>query len=204
MSINLLDGLEPGSEPADYEASIIASRLGADLVVAGTANAEATANRMGEDVRSFKASVSLRVIDAGTGEKLTTIREQSMTVSRDPEKAGRNAIADAAYRAGGQLADRIASLWHRASETKDKFTIEIQGKPLLRNLEELRAAIKEQSGASGLRTLEMTATSAVLALDYEGNAQELADGLLMQSFDGFGININDISTQGLSIELIPE
>ncbi|MCF8024667.1 MAG: hypothetical protein K9J79_12215 [Desulfobacteraceae bacterium] len=200
----LFSGLELDAEPADYEASIIANRLGADIVVIGKATAQTTSNRMGEDIRTFKANINLRVVDTDTGEKLTTINEQDITVSRNPEKAGKNALADAAYRAGGQLSDRLVSIWRKASQTADKFIISVKGDSVLTHLEKLRSALKQDPGISGLRTTEMSVKSATLALDYEGTAQELADKLLMQSFTGFGINISDISPEGLSAELIPE
>ncbi len=199
---DLLSGLHIGEEPADYQASIVASRLNADIVVVGKATAEAAANRMGEDVRTFRARVNLRVIDAGTGEKLTTTREQAMNVSQDPDKGAKNALADAAYQAGRQLADRISSLWRNASQTADKFMIRVQGEDILPHLEKLRSALKEQPGISELRTTEMTASQAILAVDYQGTAQELADNLLMQSFERFGVNISEISAEGMSVELI--
>ncbi|MFO7931572.1 MAG: hypothetical protein ACQETG_01930 [Thermodesulfobacteriota bacterium] len=201
-SAKMLKNLEPGAEPADYEASIVARRLGAELVVTGTATAEATANRMGEDIRTFRAGVNLRVIDAETGEKLTTIREQAITVSRDAEKAGRNAMADAAFQAGRKLSDRIASIRLQDSEAAEQLIIRVTGDPVLEHLEKLRNAIKQQSGVSGLHTTDMTARSASLAVDYRGTAQELADDLLTHSFDSFGINIKDISEEELSVELI--
>ncbi|MFW6011108.1 MAG: hypothetical protein ACOC8Q_01205 [Desulfosalsimonas sp.] len=199
-----LKGLDPGAEPSDYEASTIADRLGAQLVIVGTTAAEATANRMGEEVRTFKATVNLRVINAETGEKLTTVMEQAMTVGQDPEKGGKNAIADAAFRAGRQLSDRIVSIWRKDSQAAEKFTIHIKGDPVLAHLEKLRNTLKQQSGLSELRTTEMTARSAILSLQYRGTAQELADNLLIHSFEGFGVNITDLSPQELTIELIPE
>lgn len=198
----LIEGLEPGFEPADYEAALVARRLGAELVIAGTATAGSTANRMGDDVRTFRADINLRVIDAETGEKLTTIREQAMTVSRDAEKAGRNAMADAAFQAGRKLSDRIVSIRRQDSEAAERFIIRVTGDPVLEHLEKLRNTIKQQSGVSGLRTTAMTARSASLEVDYRGNAQELADNLLMHSFESFGINIQEISEEGVSLELI--
>lgn len=201
-SAKMLKNLEPGAEPADYEASIVARRLGAELVVTGTATAEATANRMGEDIRTFRGDINLRVIDAETGEKLTTIREKAITVSRDAQKAGRNAIADAAFQAGRKLSDRIASIRLQDSEAAEQLIIRITGDPVLEHLEKLRNAIKQQSGVSALQTTDMTARSASLSVDYRGTAQELADDLLMHSFESFGINIKDISEKELSVELI--
>ncbi|MFP4453429.1 MAG: hypothetical protein ACLFNW_09595 [Desulfobacterales bacterium] len=201
---NLLEGLKPGAEPAFHEAAIIANRLGADLVLVGTATAESTANRMGEDVRSFKAMVNLRVIDAKTGEKLTTVREQAINMGDDPEKEGKNALADAAYRAGGKISERIVSLLQEGLEPTEKIAIHVKGEPVLAHLEKLRNTLKQQTGVSELRTTEMTAKSAALALEYQGTAQKLADNLLMHSFEGFGVNISDISSGELTVELIPD
>ncbi|MFP4194531.1 MAG: hypothetical protein ACOCY3_02790 [Desulfosalsimonas sp.] len=201
---DVLEEVDAGSEPADHEAAIMAKRLGADLAVVGTAAAEATANRMGEDVRTFKAIVNLRVIDTETGEKLTSVREQAMTVGHDPEKGGKKALADAAFRAGGRLSDRIVSLWREDAESTERFTIHIKGDPLLAHLERLRNTLKQQTGVSELRTTEMTAKSAALSLEYQGTAQELADNILIRSFEDFGVNISDVSPEELTIELIPK
>lgn len=200
--MDLIEDINPDAEPADYEVSLIAGRLGADLVVTGKAEAKTTANSMGEDVRTFRGSVNLRVVDAQTGETLTTVREQSITVSKDQEKGGKNAMADAAYKAGNQLSGRIASIWRKGSEPENELTINIKGEPLLGQLEKLRNTLKQQSGVSELRTTEMTAKSAALVLNFEGSAQELADSLLVQSFDNFGVNISEVSPEGFVVELI--
>jgi hypothetical protein len=49
----------------------------------------------------------------------------------------------------------------------------------------------------------MTSANAVLEMHYTRSAQQLANHLLMQSFDGFGINIMKISPKTMHIELIP-
>lgn len=193
---------ELDAEPPDYQASIIANRLGAELVVVGKAEAEATANQMGENVRTFKAVVNLHVIRAATGERLTTIHKQAMAVARNPARGSKNALADAAYQAGRQLTERIAALWQNMAQAADQFTIRVRGEAILPHLEQLRAALESQPDVSGLQTTEMTPDTATLAVDYKGTTQELANHLLLQSFDGFGINISEISEKRLTVELV--
>lgn len=198
---DLFSGIDPDARPADHEASLLANRLNADIVIVGTAVAEATSNRMGENVRTFKADVDLRVINAGTGKTLTSVRKQALTVGENPDKGGRDALADAAYQAGKHLADRVAPLWRKAEQTSDKFMIRIRGDSVLLHLEDLRSALRDQSGVSGIQTSEMTGNSATLAVDFEGTARELANNLLLQSFERFGINIREISEDGMSVQL---
>ncbi|MFP3980108.1 MAG: hypothetical protein ACLFUY_01840 [Desulfobacterales bacterium] len=198
---DLFSGIDPGARPSDHEASLLANRLNADIVIVGTAVAEATSNRMGENIRTFKADVKLRVINGGTGKTLTTVQKRALTVGEDPDKGGNAALADAAYQAGKNLADRVAPLWRNIEQADDQFMIRVQGDSVLLYLEDLRSALRDQSGVSSIQTSEMTGNSATLAVDFEGTAQELANSLLLQSFDRFGINIREISEDGMSVQL---
>ena len=198
---DLFSGIDPGARAADHEASLLGNRLKADIVIVGTAVAEATANRMGENIRTFKADVNLRVIDAGTGKTLTTVQKQALTAGEDPDKGGKAALADAAYQAGKHLADRVAPLWRNTEQADDQFMIRVQGDSVLLYLEDLRSALREQSGVSGIQTSEMTGNSAVLVVDFDGTARELANSLLVQSFERFGINIREISEDGIFVQL---
>ncbi|MCF8035928.1 MAG: hypothetical protein K9K62_03535 [Desulfobacteraceae bacterium] len=198
---DLFSGIDPGARPSDHEASLLANRLNADIVIVGTAVAEATSNRMGENTRTFKADVELRVIDAGTGKALTTVQKRALTTGEDPDKESKDALADAAYQAGKHLADRVAPLWRNAEQAGDQFMIRVQGDSVLLYLEDLRSALREQSGISGIQTSEMTGNSATLTVDFKGTARELANHLLVQSFDRFGINIREISEDGMSVQL---
>ena len=198
---DLFSGIDPGARPSDHEASLLARRLDADIVIVGTAVAEATANRMGENIRTFKADVNLRVIDAGTGKTLTTVQKRALTAGEDPDKGGKTALADAAYQAGKYLADRVAPLWRNTEQADDQFMIRVQGDSVLLYLEDLRSALRDQSGVSGIQTSEMTGNSATLAVNFDGTARELANHLLVQSFDRFGINIREISEDGMSVQL---
>lgn len=191
------------AEPADYQAALVAGRMGADLVVLGRARVKALENRMGQGVRSFRADIRLNVIDAETGEKLATVTEKALNVSEDPDKGSKNALADAAYAAASQLSEQSVSLWRNIEKRKQTFEIRIRGQRILPYLERLRAAIRQHPGVSDLQTTEMTSANAVLEMHYTRSAQQLANHLLMQSFDGFGINIMKISPKTLQIELIP-
>ena len=49
----------------------------------------------------------------------------------------------------------------------------------------------------------MVSDEATIIVHFEGDAEMLAEALMLQSFDSFGINISDISQNRLRIELIP-
>lgn len=191
-----------GAEPADYQAAMLGRQVDADLVIVGQATAEAMSNRMGDDIRTFRGEARLHVLDTKTGKKLTTIAEHSLNSSEDPQSGSRNALSDASYNAASRLAERVISLWRDASDIEGKFVITVYGQRILPHLERLRSVIRKQPGVLSLGTIEMTSKQAKLAVDYDGTAQELANNLLIQSFEGFGINIMELSTETMDIELI--
>lgn len=192
------------AEPADYQAALVAERMGADLVVLGRARVKALENRMGQGVRTFGADVQLNVIDAENGEKLASVTEKALNVSEDPDKGSKKALADAAYAAASQLSEQTVSLWRNIEKRKQTFQIRLRGQRILPYLERLRAAIRQHPGVSDLQTTEMTSANAVLEMHYTRSAQQLANHLLMQSFDGFAINIMEISPKTMNIEMVPE
>jgi len=202
---DLYIGLEMAAIPPDFEAAMFGKRLGAELVIVGTAVAEPSLNRMGQDIRTIKGSIDLRILKTDTGEILDIVRENAVGFGPDLDSVVNQAFSDAADQAGRQLVAKIGSL----RETPDATTggpliLRVSGENILLHLEKLRRAIMKTKGVATLQTDEMTPNSATLSVAFEGTPQEMADALLMQPYDRFGINIKEITVDGLIIELVPE
>ena len=204
ISENFFDNLDLAGKLSDMEAVQLGKLLNADLVIAGTAIAGESANRMGEDVRSFKGSVIIRAILTDTGEQIASASDMATSVSTDATTGSIYALSDACYRAGSVLVSQILSKWHELQERSGELTIAIKGTDILANLVAFRNSLKNIEGITGQRTLEMTANKAVLAISYQGTTQKLADALLLKTFDDFGINIYEISESRLNIEFVKD
>ncbi len=196
------DGLSLTATPADYEAAIFARRLGAELVVMGTAEANEGEHRIGDDTRTYRGGIHLRVIDTQSGRVLTTLREERVSIGKDPDVAARNAMADAAYQVGIRLAERIETLWTGEETPVGGITISIAGRGILPNLERFRQTVSGLQNIASVRTLRLSTDKATLWVDFRGTPDELADSLLKQSYGPFGINILKISADNLEIEMI--
>ncbi|MGB9498663.1 MAG: hypothetical protein ACKVE4_02720 [Dissulfuribacterales bacterium] len=201
---NFFDNLNLTGKLSDMEAVQLGKLLNADLVIAGTAIASETANRMGEDVKSFNGTVTVRAILTDTGEQIASARNVATSVSTDSSTGSIYALSDASYRAGSELISQILSKWHELQERSGELTIAIKGTDILANLVTFRNSLKNIEGITGQRTLEMTANEAVLAISYQGTTQKLADALLLKIFDDFGINIYKISESRLNIEFVKD
>lgn len=196
-----LQGLSLTATPADYEAAIFARRMGAQLVLLGTAEVTPGENRLGENTETYRGNISLRVIDTQTGRSLTTISQQGVSISKDRYTASSNAMADAAYQAGMQLASRIDSLWMGTEMPAGGITISISGKNILPNLEQFRKTISDIRGIASVRTMQFSVDNATLWVDYRGTPDELVSSLLKQSYGPFGIHITDVAPDNLKIEM---
>lgn len=204
ISENFFNHLKFNAILTDPEAVELGKLLNADLVIAGTAIADKTANRMGDDIKSFKGTVTVRAILTESGEQIASASNMATSVSTDSTTGSIYALSDAYYRAGSELVSQILSKWHELQERSGELTLTIKGTDILADLVGFRNTLKNIEGVTSQRTLEMTANEAALAISYEGSTKKLADALLLKTFDEFGINIYEISESRLNIEFVKE
>jgi hypothetical protein len=78
----------------------------------------------------------------------------------------------------------------------------VEGTGNLANFVKFRRALTGISGVEGIRVKEIKPNETTLIIDYKGKAEELAEALMRQNFENFGINIYEISNQNLKIALV--
>ncbi len=188
----------------DAEVVGMGTHFQAGMVVAGTAVVTEIPNRMGETIRTFNATITIRAIMTDTGETIATLQVSAVATHSDPGMGSRMALSDAGRQAGMELASRIQSQWKTAAKPEAEITITLRGVDLLSNLIVFRSALKEIPGVSRHQSMEMAPKQAVLSVTYAGTPRELADAVLVRPFDGFGLNIEELSDSHLQIMLIPK
>ena len=80
----------------------------------------------------------------------------------------------------------------------------VAGTRNLKHFIQFRQALGGLAGVAALSTREMTADRTTLEVTYQGRARELADALMMNTFDAFGVRIYEVSDYNLQVELIPQ
>ena len=195
-------GLSLGAMPADFEAAVFGRRMGAHMVITGTAESMEGRNRIGEDGRTYEGRVDLKVIDTRTGRVMTSARRNMVSIGSDESTTARNAMADAAFQAGMQLAPRIESLWQGEEIPEGGTSLSVSGENVLANIEALRQTIAGMNGVSGVRTMRLSPGTVELWVDFRGTTDELADGLVRQSYGPFGIQVEQVSEENIEIALL--
>jgi hypothetical protein len=189
-------------EISTEEAINLGLRLQAEVVVVGASIASPTPSVMGENLKSFKATLKARAFRTETGEEIASLSRISVTANADEGVGGREALTMAGTLAGDELATQLASAWRELAERPSELEILVEGTGNLANFVKFRRALTGISGVEGMRVKEIKPNETTLIIEYKGKAEELASALMLQNFGNFGINIYEITQQRLKIALI--
>ena len=174
----------------------------ADVVVIGSAIADYAPNTMGGDIKSFNAEITLQAFRTESGEEITTITQNAVSAHADEAEGVRIALDHSGRMVGEALSNRILETWG-AEKPPAEIRITVEGTRNLANFVLFRRTLSQIPGVNELQTREMKADEASLVVDFDGSEKDLADALLLKTFDAFGINISEVSSGFLRIELIP-
>ena len=58
-------------------------------------------------------------------------------------------------------------------------------------------------GVGAIRVKEIKPNEATLQVEYKGKPQDLAEALMQQNFEAFGINIFEVTADTVRVEIIP-
>ena len=185
------------------EAIELGRRLQAEVVIIGRSIVHLIPNTMSGNVRSYQGMVTARAVRLDTGEEIAASMQTAVTASTDAFAGGRDALSEAGFQTGSELASRILNIWHQELSQPTLVEVIIQGSSNLLYFERFRQALMELQGVRGLQIKEMRPDEVRLIIDFEGNGEKLAAVLMLKAYGAFGINITEIASDHLKIKLIP-
>ena len=188
---------------SNEEAMELGKQLKADIVVVGTAMAQALPETTGQIGRSFRAELSIRAIRIDKEEEIISISKESVVVSEESASGGRDALKNAAELAGKDLVRSIVDASQNSESTSLQVDILVRGTSNLGNFVSFRKSLSQIPGVKNIRIKETMADEASLVIDYEGSVEALAGILMQKSFDNFRINVLEIGREHMSMDLIP-
>lgn len=197
-----------GSLPPELsaaEAVSLAQQLKADVVIIGQAEAQEAPSTMAGAIRSFKGTLIARAIRVDTGEQIAQTQRSALAASEEPYAGSREALRNAAGLSGEDLALQIAEAWFSPQSGLSRTELIIEGiGGKIASFVKFRGALGNMSGVDNLQLKEMMPNAAVLLVDYQGTTRALADTLLLQNFDTFGLNISAIETNKIRLQLVSQ
>lgn len=193
--------LEPELE--HQEAVQLGVRVNADVVIVGKAIASKAPNIMGKNIKSFKGAVTVRAFRTDTGKEIASASQTALSANVDEVAGGMAALSDAGALAGKDLSLQILEEWRKEIKKLVNIELAVEGTANFANFVQFRKTLNDISGVNRVQLKEMRLDESVISVDFQGNAKELADALMLKAFDSFGINIYEVSQNRLRIELIP-
>lgn len=194
-----------GLPMAVSEAQMVAlgKRLGADIVVAGSATAAPASNTLAGTITAYEAVVEARAFSVQSGEPVARTRQKFVVSGQDAFAGGREALSGAGAAAGDALARQIMVAWQQEQDRSAAIQVEVEGTGgHIASFVRLRTAIATLSGVKDLKMREMSSDKAAMAVSYQGTARSLADALLLKTFEGFGLDIYEVTAEVVRIRLV--
>lgn len=188
----------------DAQAAAFGRWFEADVVIIGSAAAQYAPNAMGDALKSFSGSISVRALRTDTGEILVASARDCLTANTDDWAGSRKALEEASTQTGALLASQVKSAWQQARDTGPAtISISLAGGYHLAHFVAFRNTLSRMPGVTALQIRGMTPEETTMDIEYEGESQDLAGELLLQSFDGFGILITEAEPGVLRLTLRP-
>ncbi|MGM0393983.1 MAG: hypothetical protein ACQEQ5_06085 [Thermodesulfobacteriota bacterium] len=189
----------------DPDAAVdLAKKVDADLVVLGRAGATESSNRMGDE-KIFDATVYMDVLDVTSGESVAGCEHQA---SAKAETGGRPgdvlAIVQAADLAAADLAAQIDRAWTQKQRKERAFDVRIEGNEFLPRFIALKKRFAEIREIENVQPREIGSDQAVLEMVYKGTPDDFAQRIMLTAFDGFGIEIIEVSDTLVSIRFVDD
>ncbi len=186
------------------DAVLLGQQTGAEVVVVGQAVSEAAPNTMGATLQSFRGTISARAYDVRSGKEMANTQRIALATADNPSTGSQEALGNASALVAEDLALEIGRAWFADADAASAVEIRVEGiSGNVASFVKFRGALSTMSGVDSVQRKEMQHDAAVLLVDYQGNARALADALMRQGFDTFGLNIDEPEGNMLKVQLIP-
>ena len=177
--------------------------LRADMVVLGKAGASESFNRMG-DAKAFDAVIELKVFDTASEKEVLQVRTGATASSQTAREGIVASLTQAAGKAAQDLGGKIDTFWSQSLRRESRFDVAVEGENFLPRFIALKRRLKEIREVVNMQPKEIGSSSAVMEILYKGSPGQFADAVLLKTFEGFGLEISDVSTETVNIRFVEE
>jgi hypothetical protein len=182
-------------------AAKVASQLGADIIVIGTAKVSSGGIFYG--MTSGQADINGKIVRVDTGDILAVVpNAHGKKPHISPTTAGVNAMNDAAGTLGTEIIRQLIEKWSTAQSNFVKCYIVLKNADFM-SYTMFEAFLKAQT-VSGIRNAYSKSLNDGIAeyeIEFEGKAMDLAMGLSKTQPDGFNIKVTGIIGNRITAEI---
>ncbi|MCG8637686.1 MAG: hypothetical protein MI863_27925 [Desulfobacterales bacterium] len=175
--------------------------LKADMVIMGKAMASESFNRMGDE-KTFDAVIDLRGYDLASGKTVLQTSAKATATSVTDTEGAVQALTQAARTAGTELGQKIDTFWSQNLRKENSFDLAIEGDNFLPRFIALKKRIRDIRDIENMQPKEIGSAHAVMEIVYKGSPAQFADAVLLKTFEGYGLEIAEVSGELVKIRFV--
>lgn len=187
-------------------AQSIAQESGAEVLIIGTAVAKPSSNAP-RVVResgfvSCQATVNVRVIRADDGSIIATGSQQAAAAHIDQMTGGTQALQKAARLLAQELSDKIVNVWQKEVYSGTTVQLRILNVPAFSDLVKFKNMLKTYvRGVQNIYQREFSGGAALLDVEVQGNANQVAEELSLKDFSPYQITVENVTANSIVITI---
>jgi hypothetical protein len=189
------------AEPEAAKAIQMGASAGADFVLLGMATLMEGEPQNG--VPTVKGLLKLRLLRVKGSEEIGSIVQTALVAQSDTGAA----IDEVLRMLGSQISEETSKTLTAAKETlpskSSLLELTIQGTSKIRFYAQFKQALSAMPGVRKMIVKEMQTDAAIVVVDYQGSAQQLADAMMGHSFNAFSVDIQDVAGGRIRLALTP-
>lgn len=182
----------------------MATNAGADVVIYGKAFAVDKGEIMGTKMRSAQANISLRVLATDTSKIIATHTGNAGAGHIEPAIGGTKALNKVARQTAKALAIKIFSKWQMDIAGTATVSLVVKGVTKSKQARKLKTFIGNNiAGVQKVRQRSYRRKVAQYDVILSGHAQDLAEELEEKQFEGFALEIEEVTGDKVVAKIAP-
>ena len=188
-------------------AASIATRLGAEIVITGTAVSKVASG--GPDVvrnagfKSCQANLNLRVIQADDAKIIAVASAYDRAAHIDEITGGTQALQKAAKKAALELKDKIVAAWQKDVYSGGQVQLQITNIASFSQLNTLKNSLKFYiRGIQAINQRSFAAGTALFDIDTKGTAEQMASELEAKEIEGLKLQVTGLTQNKISVQIV--
>jgi len=175
----------------------------AQIVIIGSVKAFPSMGVFGSGMVSIDAEITLKAYQAQTGMLIAETYQTARDVKENEILGAKEAVSKAAEAAAEDLHKQIEAGLKKASINASQVELLVSGTQKLSYFVAFRKVLSQDiQGVSGIHLKELKANNAKIIVDFAEGGELLAKRLMMQSFDNFGLNMQQVSSGRIVLALV--
>ncbi len=174
----------------------------AEVVIYGKSLAKLAGSVMGTSMKSSQADVSLRAVNTDNGQVIASATNHGAAVHPNESTAGIEALKQATNGIADNLIDQIIARWSKDVSGGTMIQVTVSGVSSYGYLVKFKNALADKvRGVKSLHQRGFSSGVATLDVEFTGSAQGIADKLAMMQYEGFSVDITDITQNSIKIKM---